>query len=265
MHQRIWLVMALAAAPVWAQGQGRRGLSCDENGFHSDNLVSHCEMKEQTFAPSGGTMRIDPGTNGGVSVTGWNQNQVLVRAKIQTAAETDAAAAALASQIRFASGAGQIVAEGPAMSRTASWSVSYEIFAPAQSDLNINAHNGGIALTDLRGKIEFAAVNGGVTLARLGGDVHGRTANGGLTVQLAGDHWDGQGLNVETTNGGVKLSAPANYSAHVETSTVNGRIHTDFPTNVQGKIDRELSFDLGGGGATIRVVTTNGGVHIGRS
>jgi hypothetical protein len=265
MHKRLWLIMALAAAPIWAQRQGHRSLSCDDSGFHSDNLVSHCEMKEQTFGPSGGAMRIDPGMNGGVSVTGWDKNQVLVRAKIQTAAETDAAAVALVSQIRFESGAGQFVAQGPAMSRSANWSVSYEIFAPAQSDLNIKAHNGGIALSDLRGKIEFSAMNGGVHLARLGGDVHGRTDNGGLTVELAGDHWDGQGMNVETTNGGVKLLAPANYSAHVETSTVNGRIHTDFPTNVQGKIDRELSFDMGGGGATIRVVTTNGGVHIGRS
>src|SRR2546430_4505707 len=38
----------------------------------------------------------------------------------------------------------------------------------------------------------------------------------------------GEELNVRTTNGGVNLVMPDNYSAHLETSTVNGNVSSDF-------------------------------------
>jgi len=71
-------------------------------------------------------------------------------------------------------------------------------------------------------------------------------------------------MNVATTNGGVKLEVPSNYSAHFETATVNGGLKVDFPT-AQGRPTKEMSFDVGQGGATIKVSTTNGGVTIRRS
>ena len=69
-------------------------------------------------------------------------------------------------------------------------------------------------------------------------------------------------MSVETTNGGVHMSMPANYSARLETSTVNGSVHAGIPMTVSGKLGRQLAVNLGSGGATIHVVTTNGGVHI---
>jgi DUF4097 and DUF4098 domain-containing protein YvlB len=92
--------------------------------------------------------------------------------------------------------------------------------------------------------------------------VHGETTNGGVNVELSGDRWDGEELNVRTTNGGVNVSLPDNYSAHLETGTVNGNISVDFPITVQGRITRELSVNLGSGGPTIRAMTTNGGVRV---
>ena len=46
--------------------------------------------------------------------------------------------------------------------------------------------------------------------------------------------------------------------------TVNGRVNVEFPVTVQGAIDRQLSINLGSGGALVRAVTTNGGVSIKR-
>jgi DUF4097 and DUF4098 domain-containing protein YvlB len=239
-------------------------LNCDERN-HNDHLVSHCEMKDQTLAASKGAIRIDPGMNGGITVNGWDRPDVWVRARIDTAAETDSEARSMVSAIRLASGSGQIHAEGPEMDRHHNWSVSYEIFAPRQSDLQMKTFNGGIHLADLRGNIDFEALNGGVALERLAGEVHGHTTNGGLHVTLAGDRWDGTGLNVETTNGGVSLNVPSSYSAHIETSTVNGGVNVEFPITLHGRIDKNLSFDIGNGGPTIRATTTNGGVRIRKS
>jgi DUF4097 and DUF4098 domain-containing protein YvlB len=98
----------------------------------------------------------------------------------------------------------------------------------------------------------------------MGGDVDGRTTNGGVTVDLEGATWQGSGLDVQTTNGGVHLAIPAQYSAHLETGTVNGSLKIDFPVTVQGTIGRSLSTDLGSGGPTLRVSTSNGGVKITR-
>ena len=258
---RLLAVIAVTGACAVAQDPTPR-LTCD-GGSHNRRLVSHCEMSEQTMPAPRGAISISPGANGGVSVRGWDRADVLMRAKIETAAPSDSEARQMVSQIRLASGAGQIQATGPETDRDHYWSVSYEIFVPRNSDIDAKAHNGGIHIADLRGKIHFETVNGGVTLRGLAGDVQGRTANGGLNIDLAGDHWDGPGINVETTNGGVRLAIPENYSAHLETSTVNGGLNVDFPVTMQGRFsDHALSFNLGSGGATIRVVTTNGGVKI---
>jgi DUF4097 and DUF4098 domain-containing protein YvlB len=264
MRKTFLFVLALGSLPLLAQNPTPR-LHCGDGGYNNDRLVSHCEMKEQTLAASRGVIKIDPGMNGGVRVNGWDRNEILLRARVQTAAETDSEARGMVPQIRIASGSGQILAEGPEMDQHHGWSVDYEIFAPRQSDLDIKTFNGGVHLADLHGRIDFEALNGGVTLQRLGGDVHGHTTNGGLTIELAGDRWDGRGLDVETTNGGVRMDIPSSYSAHVETSTVNGGVNVDFPITIRGRIDKNLSFDIGSGGPTIRATTTNGGVRIRKS
>ena len=92
--------------------------------------------------------------------------------------------------------------------------------------------------------------------------MHGSTTNGGVNVELTGDRWDGEQLDVQTTNGGVNMTMPENYSAHLETGTVNGNISVDFPITVQGRITKELSVNIGSGGPIIRAITTNGGVRV---
>jgi DUF4097 and DUF4098 domain-containing protein YvlB len=103
-----------------------------------------------------------------------------------------------------------------------------------------------------------------MSLTRLAGDVKAHTTNGGLDVELTGDRWKGGGLDATTTNGGISLEIPGNYNAELETGTVNGSVHVDFPITVQGKISKKLEATLGDGGARVRVRTTNGGVHLRR-
>ena len=69
-------------------------------------------------------------------------------------------------------------------------------------------------------------------------------------------------MDVRTTNGGIVMSVPENYSAFIETGTVNGGVEVDFPVTVQGRITRQLSFNVGSGGQTVKAMTTNGGVRI---
>lgn len=257
--------LSVTGVLAFAQGEKSRGsLTCRDN-WYSDRLVGHCEIKEQTLPAAGGTITVDARQNGGVSVKGWDRNEILVRARIQAAAPSQAEADELAKQIRIETGGGKIFADGPARHSDYHWDVSYEIFVPRRSDLSLQAHNGGIAITDVHGQIEFSGTNGGVVLKRVGGKVRGGTTNGGLVVELSGDRWDGEELDVKTTNGGIVMSVPDNYSAHLETGTVNGNLSIDFPVTVQGRITRELAVNLGSGGPTVRAVTTNGGIRIKRT
>lgn len=259
----VLVTITLAGAVSLAQKKTEGSMECRDS-WDNDRLQNHCEIREQAV-PAGGTIDVDAGRNGGVSIKGWDKSEVLVRSRIQTAAPTLQEAQELAKQIRIETAGLKIRAEGPTDQRDFHWSVSYEIFVPRRSDLALQSHNGGIAIADVSGKIDFSALNGGVSLKRVGGNVHGSTTNGGVSVELSGDRWDGEELDVRTTNGGVSMSVPENYSAHLETGTVNGNVSVDFPVTVQGRITKELSVNLGAGGATVRATTTNGGIRLKRA
>jgi DUF4097 and DUF4098 domain-containing protein YvlB len=256
---------ALAISTVFAQMQDNREkhMTCENRGWNGDQ-AHHCDIREQTL-PGPGHVTVDGGVNGGATVKGWLRNDVLVRAKVETWADDDAQASAIAGQIHVDTSGGQIRASGPDMPRHAGWSVSYEIFVPQTTDVNIKTHNGGVSISDVRGRIQFDAMNGGVHLKRIAGEVNGSTVNGGINVELAGSSFDGNQFEARTTNGGVTISMPENYSAHIRTETVNGSVRTDFPVTVQGEVKRNLDFNVGSGGPLIHVTTTNGGVRIKRS
>jgi len=267
LSRGVLIVIITCVGSVLAFGQKEKdkdkdSLACRDN-WSSDKLVGNCEIREQTLAPSDDTINVDGRTNGGISIKGWDRNEILMRARIQTAAPSDAEAKELAGQIKIETAGSKIFATGPENRKDHWWSVSYEIFVPRRSNLSLKTNNGGISISDVSGRLDFSALNGGVSLKRIGGNVRGGTTNGGVAVELTGARWDGEALDVSTTNGGVSMSIPENYSAHLETSTVNGRLSIDFP-GAQGSNSRELALNLGGGGATIRARTTNGGVRIHR-
>lgn len=259
------LCLGFSAAFAQTDSSSRYSLSCrNQDTYSDDSRARHCEVKEQTIAATGGTLDVDGMQNGGIGVKGWERNEILVRYMIQTQAATQAEADNLAAQVRVATAGGQIRADGPEQKGRKHWSVSYEIFVPRQSNLSLRTHNGGISISDVRGRISFEALNGGVALKRLGGNVTGQTTNGGLAVDLSGSNWEGEGLNVKTTNGGLAVSIPDNYSAHLETGTVNGGFVVSPSIAEVTRGTKQLSLNLGSGGSNLRIYTTNGGVSIRR-
>ena len=238
---------------------------CRNESWGDNDRRSACEVREYTVPAAGATLTIDASPNGGISVDGASRGDILVRARVVGTAETEEEARAIAARVQIVATADRVTAEGPRnLGRREGWHVSYRLDVPTQTPLSLRTTNGGISIDNVNSRVEFRTVNGGVKLSRMGGDVEGRTTNGGVNVDLEGATWQGAGLNVQTSNGGVHLSIPAQYSAHLETGTVNGSLKIDFPVMVQGVIGRSLSTDLGSGGPTLRVNTSNGGVKITR-
>ena len=257
------LLMLAAASPAFAQRSDGFDRSnddwCGDAGRNGDR-ANVCAVREATIGATG-NIEVDAGKNGGISVRGWDRGDAFVRARIVAYGRSDADARRVASQIRLDT-AGVVRAEGPASDDETGWAVSYEVSVPRNAMLTLQAHNGGISIESFSGTAKFQTKNGGVALRQVGGDIHGETTNGGVTVDLAGDRWDGAGLDVTTRNGGVTIRMPASYSAELEVGTTNGRLNIGVPITVQGTIGRTLNTVLGAGGAKVRAVTTNGGVTI---
>lgn len=232
---------------------------CRDN--RSNRTEVQCEVRETRLAAQP-RLSVDGGDNGGVTVKGWSEGGILVRARVQAQARTREEAAEIARQVRVETGGGEVRATGPANRANRHWSVSYEVFVPRRIALDVETTNGGISVERVTGEMRLRASNGGVNLRGVGGDVHARTSNGGMRVVLEGDRWSGAGLNAETSNGGVTLDVPRGYSASLETGTVNGSMNFDIPVTVQGRLTRRVRTNLGRGGAPIRIVTTNGSVTV---
>lgn len=262
------LALLIPTAPAAAQSDQPTSPTDDPCADRGDwgRGERHCEVRDERLAAFAGTLSVDAAPNGAIRVEAWDQDDILVRAIVNAQANTDADAKRIASEVQVQTGGGRITATGPDLRsrRRESWHVSYRVYVPARTSLDLNARNGSIAIRGVQGHVRFDATNGGVTLADLGGDVRGATRNGGLTVTLGGTRWDGAGLDVETTNGGVHLRVPEGYSAELSARTVNGGLRSEVPLTVQGRIDREINSRLGDGGAPVRVRTTNGGLRITR-
>src|SRR5215203_2461290 len=179
---------------------------CANNDWNGNDKVSVNDLRE--FTIPAGSLNVDGGRNGGVRVKGENRSDILVRACVQAWAGSDEAAKAALAAVRI-SNSGTIKAEG----NDENFAVSYDIRVPRNTDLSLTAHNGGISIAAVEGRLEFTTTNGGVNLNDVAGDVKGKTTNGGVNVALFGNSWKGSGLDVQTSNGGVHLTLPETYAA----------------------------------------------------
>jgi len=267
------LLVAGTVLPAQSRNRDRDFGQSDDAWCRDARDADFCEVREETLNNTS-TIDVDARGNGGVFVRGWDRNDVHVRARVITYARNDGDARDIAREIRLTTQGGVVRADGPSRNRDIfrgwrdrhGWAVSYEVQVPRNARVTVDATNGGIIVENVRGTIDAETTNGGLMLSDVAGNVRGRATNGGVTIEVAGARWQGTGLDVSTTNGGVRLFLPRDYSADLEAHATNGGISVDFPMTVQGLINnrREIRGTIGSGGPPLRVATTNGGVQIRR-
>lgn len=241
---------------------------CSDNNTYYRNGKKHFSKKDlrETTISATSLVEVDGDKNGGIKIIGENRSDILVRACVRAWSKTEAEAMTAVNNTRIETSG---IIRAVNADEEAKFSASYQIHVPSQTNLKLSATNGGISISAVEGTLNFKTVNGGVKLTNVAGDVKGRTTNGGLKISLNGSSFRGTGLDVETTNGGVKLMLPKNFAANIETGTVNGGFKSDFAELKVPKGDKKswqrskrINASLNGGGARIRVITTNGGVKI---
>jgi len=278
MVLRIAIVVVLVIGSVELSAQGRRGpradryfdtfgLSADEwcrEAERNNRFARSCDVREETLNGIA-SLDVDSGGNGGIRVRGTSGSTTRVRFRVVGNARDDRDASEIVQNVRVTTDGGRIRVTGPRSRNDDWWNVEVEIEAPRDLPMTLTTSNGGISLEGTAGRARFDTQNGGVALRDVSGDVRGRTVNGGVSIALGGTQWQGAGLDVETTNGGVRMELPANYNAELHTETHNGGIDIDFPVTVRGRLSdmrRRIDTTIGSGGAPLRVRTVNGGVSI---
>lgn len=141
-------------------------------------------------------------------------------------------------------------------------SVEFTVRIPAGVKINVGTVNGEVAVDGATSEVRAGTVNGGVEAYSTGGPVTASTVNGNVHVRMGKLTGDAD-LHYATVNGSVVVEFLGDVNADIELTTVNGRLQSDFPLALQGRIDpRHLRATIGNGGRRIRLTTVNGNVEL---
>ncbi|MEZ5320030.1 MAG: DUF4097 family beta strand repeat-containing protein [Vicinamibacterales bacterium] len=209
-------------------------------------------------------------SNGRISVTGTDGNQVEVVAERIAKAPTEEAAKAALEDVKIEETISprEVVLDsttkgpdiGLGIGSRIQHRVNYTVRVPRGARVTLRSANGAIEVTDVGGRVRIAATNGRITAKGLGDGAEITSTNGVITVEAASI---GRGLSCETTNGVIDVTVPAGVQADLSARTTNGGISTDgLEVHEIEKTRRRLDATIGGGGPEIRLQTTNGMIRL---
>ena len=146
--------------------------------------------------------------------------------------------------------------------------VRWTVRVPKAVVVDLRNTNGKVQVNGLSGEVHARTVNGGVSGRDLAVTaLEASTVNGGVDVDIVEPIGEGATVDVESVNGGVDVALAGDSRARVLARVTNGGISTGElalePTGEQTR--RRVEGTLNGGGASVTVETTNGGVRLTKS
>jgi hypothetical protein len=158
-------------------------------------------------------------------------------------------------------------------------SISYEIVAPAQTNIRAHSGSGNVQVDGMSGRVEAGTGSGGVTLRNIKGDVQANTGSGSiratglrgaLRMQTGSGPIDVEGeqtarWDLQTGSGGIDIRLPKSASFDLSAHTGSGGVTVDFPMTVTGRIDanrHSVEGKVGGGTYPLNARTGSGHIRI---
>lgn len=140
--------------------------------------------------------------------------------------------------------------------------IEFSIKVPSKMNLDLESVNGKVHIENIEGEFRLRTTNGPILANQVMGSVRGRTVNGSLHIQVIYMNQTDE-VVLQTTNGNINLALPETVQADVDVSTVNGGISTDFPLEVQGRMNsKKMRGKIRDGGGLIDLSTVNGSISI---
>jgi hypothetical protein len=158
-------------------------------------------------------------------------------------------------------------------------SMSFEIEAPARTNLKLSAVNGGeIVVEGIDGDLDVSNVNGGITLNGVAGAVNAGTTNGNVRATMT-RVTAARDMSFTSLNGTVDVTLPPATKANLRLRSDHGDVYSDFDVqlgasapvvqesrgdNGRFRISRNRSIvgAINGGGPEFELRTFNSNVYI---
>lgn len=146
---------------------------------------------------------------------------------------------------------------------TATSNGKIEIIDSAATTLSAHTSNGGITVRQTPTQsMELHTSNGAIEAESVTGSLTASTSNGSINIRYAPDAATPADIRITTSNGGIDLTPPQNYSAKVDAATSNGKIRSSIPILVQGEMGKTLNGVIGSGQGHLYLRTSNSSISI---
>ena len=220
---------------------------------------------------------------GSITVRGANRQDVLVTARAEADRRSRRFDADASGLRRIPQTAGFRISEEGNRVKVSSDSpnraISFEIEAPARTNLKLSTVNGGeILVENIEGEIDVHNTNGGIALTNVGGAVNAGTTNGSVRATLTRVTAE-RAMAFTSLNGTVDVTLPPATRANLRMRSDHGDVYSDFDVqlaaaapvvqesrgaNGRYRISRNRSIvgAINGGGPEFELRTFNSNVYV---
>lgn len=165
-------------------------------------------------------------------------------------------------KIRVISGNGEVMVSGATAEVQASSGNGAVSVASSGGPVRASSGNGDIDVSEAGGEVTARSGNGDVRVTTSSGPVSAYSGNGSIDARMTSLTGTAD-MSFRTGNGDIRLMLPANFEGEIDARLPNGRLESDFPLRVEGRLDpRRLRATIGGGGRRISIMSGSGGAEI---
>jgi hypothetical protein len=134
------------------------------------------------------------------------------------------------------------------------------------AEVSASTGDGDITVDETSGPVHASSGDGRVSISTTTGPVEVSTGDGAIEVHMASLSHPGD-MHFSTGDGAVTIYLPASLSAELDVNTGDGHIESEFPLEVQGRLNApHIHAAIGGGGPTrLSISTGDGDVRIRRA
>ncbi|MEM6638821.1 MAG: DUF4097 family beta strand repeat-containing protein [Pseudomonadota bacterium] len=127
----------------------------------------------------------------------------------------------------------------------------------------LDTSGGSIRVGEVAGSLVASTSGGSIRIDGVGGNVRASTSGGSVEATLRGQPTED--CELSTSGGTVTLNVPSFVAIDVDASTSGGRVKSDLPLDQATLSKRSVRGQLNGGGPTMRLRSSGGGVRIRRA
>ena len=177
--------------------------------------------------------------HGSISVKAHQGKDVIVETSAKTEKEPEADVPAPARGLKRLNASGSSITleeENNIVTISMGWRARGEnvtILVPTKTSLKLSATNGRmISVEGVEGEMELNATNGGITLTDVSGSVVAHSLNGKVLAKFKTVD-PTKPMSFSSMNGTIDITLPASTKANLKMQTNNGDVFTDFDVQMQ--------------------------------